>query len=195
MANLDEIRQGVRQSLPEIAEIRDPELREKVVEAWALSLSQTEYKRIEEIRASGNPKSPAMKRGTQADHLRGVTRMAVALAEQLEGVVGPLGVNRDLLLACALCHDVGKPFEFSPGNRARWEGNPAAAGYPAIRHSVYGVHIALTVGLPEAVAHTAGAHSGEGDLITRSLENTIVHHADYAYWRILERAGLLESET
>ncbi len=195
MANLDEIRQGVRQSLPEIAEIRAPELREKVVEAWALSLSQTEYERIEDIRASGNPKSPAMKRGTQADHLRGVTRMAVALAEQLEGVVGPLGVNRDLLLACALCHDVGKPFEFSPRNQARWEGNPAAAGYPAIRHSVYGVHIALSVGLPEAVAHTAGAHSGEGELITRSLENTIVHHADYAYWRILERAGLLEPET
>ena len=57
----------------------------------------------------------------------------------------------------------------------------------------YGVHLALTVGLPEAVAHTAGAHSGEGELITRSLENTIVHQADYAYWHILERAGLLET--
>jgi putative nucleotidyltransferase with HDIG domain len=193
MADLEALRQGVRQSLPEIAEIRDPELREKVVEAWALSLSKTEYQRIEEIRPSGNPKSPAMKRGTQADHLRGVTRMALALAEQLEQVVGPIGVDRDLLLACGLCHDVGKPFEFSPRNQARWEANPAAAGYPAIRHSVYGVHIALTVGLPEAVAHTAGAHSGEGELITRSLENTIVHYADHAYWQILDRAGLLES--
>jgi putative nucleotidyltransferase with HDIG domain len=193
MANLETLRQGVRQSLPEIAEIRDAELRDKVVEAWALSLSITEYERIEEIRPSGNPKSPAMKRGTQADHLRGVTRMALALAEQLEQVVGPLGVDRDLLLACGLCHDVGKPFEFSPRNQARWEADPAAAGYPAIRHSVYGVHLALTVGLPEAVAHTAGAHSGEGELITRSLENTIVHHADHAYWAILDRAGLLES--
>ena len=193
MANLEDLRQGVRLSLPEIAEIRNSELREKVVEAWALALSQTEFQRIEEIRPSGNPKSPAMKRGSQADHLRGVTRMALALAEQLEQVIGPFGVDRDLLLACALCHDVGKPFEFSPRNQARWEGNPAAVGYPAIRHSVYGVHLALSVGLPEAVAHTAGAHSGEGELITRSLENTIVHHADYAYWQILERAGLLEA--
>jgi len=193
MANLEDLRQGVRLSLPEIAEIRNSELREKVVEAWALALSQTEFQRIEEIRSSGNPKSPPMKRGSQADHLRGVTRMALALAEQLEQVIGPFGVDRDLLLACALCHDVGKPFEFSPRNQARWEGNPAAVGYPAIRHSVYGVHLALSVGLPEAVAHTAGAHSGEGELITRSLENTIVHHADYAYWRILERAGLLET--
>ena len=193
MANLEDLRQGVRLSLPEIAEIRNSELREKVVEAWALALSQTEFQRIEEIRPSGNPKSPPMKRGSQADHLRGVTRMALALAEQLEQVIGPFGVDRDLLLACALCHDVGKPFEFSPRNQARWEGNPAAVGYPAIRHSVYGVHLALSVGLPEAVAHTAGAHSGEGELITRSLENTIVHHADYAYWQILERAGLLEA--
>ena len=193
MTDLAALRQGVRESLPEIAEIHDTELREKVVEAWALALSQTEFRRIEEIRPSGNPKSPTMKRGTQADHLRGVTRMALALAEQLEQVVGPLGVDRDLLLACGLCHDVGKPYEFSPRNQARWEGNPAAVGYPSIRHSVYGVHLALTVGLPEAVAHTAGAHSGEGELITRSLENTIVHQADYAYWHILERAGLLES--
>lgn len=194
MADLDALRQGVRLSLPEVAEIRDADLRDKVVEAWALALSQTEFERIEEIRPSGNPKSPAMTSGTQADHLRGVTRMALALADQLEAVVGPLGIDRDLLLACALCHDVGKPFEFSPRNQARWEAHPGAVGYPSIRHSVYGVHLALTVGLPEAVAHTAGAHSGEGELIGRSLENTIVHHADHAFWQILERAGRLETE-
>jgi putative nucleotidyltransferase with HDIG domain len=193
MADLDALRQGVRESLPEIGEIRDAELRAKVVEAWALSLSESEFRRIEDIRPSGNPKSPTMKRGTQADHIRGVTRMALGLAEQLQQVVGPFGVDRDLLIACALCHDVGKPFEFSPRNQARWEANPGAVGYPSIRHSVYGVHVALTVGLPEAVAHTAGAHSGEGELITRSLENTIVHFADHAYWAILERAGLLDA--
>lgn len=195
MADLQALREGVRRSLPEVAEIRDADLRDKVVEAWALSLSRTEFERIEDIRPSGNPRTPPMKRGTQADHIRGVTRMALALADQLEQVIGPFGVDRDLLIACGLCHDVGKPFEFSPRNQARWEANPGAAGYPAIRHSVYGVHIALSVGLPEAVAHTAGAHSGEGELIVRSLENTIVHHADHAYWQILERAGLLESAT
>jgi hypothetical protein len=52
--------------------------------------------------------------------------------------------------------------------------------------------VALTVGLPEAVAHTAGAHSGEGELIKRSLENTLVHHADYVYWHALDRANQLD---
>ena len=194
MADLAALREGVQRSLPEVEGIRDPELRAQVIEAWALSLSRTEFERIEQIRASGNPNTPPMKRGTQTDHIRGVTRMALALATALEEVVGPLGVDRDLLLACALCHDVGKPFEFSPSNQDRWRANPAGSGWPAVRHPAYGVHIALTVGLPEAVVHTAGAHSGEGELVTRSLENTLVHYADYAFWRVLERAGMLENE-
>ncbi len=192
MATLDEIRAGVERSFPELNAIKDPLLRQKVVEAWTLSLSQSEFTKIEEIRPSGNPTTPLMAKGTQTDHIRGVTAMAVAMADALEKVVGPLGIDRDLLVACGLCHDVGKPFEFSPRNQARWRGNVAAAGYPSIRHSVYGVHVALTVGLPEAVAHTAGAHSGEGELIARSLENTIVHYADHAFWQILERADRLE---
>lgn len=192
MASMDELRAGVRRSLPEVDEIKDGDLRHKVIEAWAFALSQSEFTRIEEIKASGNPDTPPLKNGTQAHHLRGVARMAQGLADGLEKVHGDIGLDRDLLWACALCHDVGKPFEFSPRNQARWKDNVAAAGYPAIRHSVYGVYVALTVGLPEAVAHTAGAHSGEGELVQRSLENTLVHFADYAYWRALERAGQLE---
>jgi putative nucleotidyltransferase with HDIG domain len=192
MASMDELRAGVRASLPEIDEIQDESLREKVVEAWAYALSQSEFTTIDEIRASGGPNTPKLKAGTQAHHLRGVARMAIALADALEAVHGDIGVNRDLLWACGLCHDVGKPYEFSPRNQARWQNDVAAAGYPAIRHSVYGVHVCLTVGLPEAVAHTAGAHSGEGELIQRSLENMLVHYADHAYWHVLGRAGQLE---
>jgi putative nucleotidyltransferase with HDIG domain len=194
MADLAALREGVRRSLPEVEGIGDPELRDRVIEAWALSLSRTEFERIEQIRPSGNPNTPPMKRGTQTDHIRGVTRMALALATALEEVVGPVGIDRDLLIACALCHDVGKPFEFSPRNQDRWRSDPARSGWPAVRHPAYGVHVALTVGLPEAVVRTAGAHSGEGELVTRSLENTLVHYADYAFWRVLERAGMLETD-
>lgn len=194
MSTMEELRAGVRRSFPELDEIRDSELRDKVVEAWAYALSQTEYGSIEEIRASGGPTTPTMRQGTQAEHIRGVTRMAMAMADALQAVVGPLNINRDLVIAGALCHDVGKPFEFSPRNQARWRDNPAAVGYPSIRHPVYGVHVALTVGLPEAVAHAAGAHSGEGERVVRSLENTVVHHADHAFWDILTRAGALRDD-
>lgn len=193
MATMEELRQGVRQSLPEVEQIADTDLRARVVEAWALALSQSEFTRIEEIRPSGNPDTPPMKRGTQADHLRGVARVALAIAAEMERTCGPLSINRDVLLACALCHDVGKPFEFSPRNQARWRANPAAAGFPAVRHPVYGVYVALTVGLPEAVVHACGAHSREGENVQRSLENTIVHHADYAFWDVLRVGGVLSS--
>ncbi len=193
MPAYDVFREGVRASLPEIDEISDLELRDKVEGAWAMALAETEFGSIDEIRPSGNPDTPAMKSGTQADHLRGVTRMAVALAESLETVVPDLGVDRDILLACGLCHDLGKPFEFSPANQERWRQNPAASGFPALRHPVYGAHIAITIGLPEAVCHAAAGHSGEGELVVRSLENTIVHHADHAYWRILASSGKLET--
>jgi hypothetical protein len=47
------------------------------------------------------------------------------------------------------------------------------------------------VKLPEVVAHTAGYHSMEGEWVQRSLLTMIVHHADYAYWHLVDRAGLL----
>jgi putative nucleotidyltransferase with HDIG domain len=186
------LKPGVRENLPEVDEITDPDLRERVVAAWAMALSETEFKRIDEIRPSGNPNSPALRSGSQADHLRGVARIALAMADSLEGVLGSIGFDRDLLLASALCHDIGKPFEFSPANQKRWQADPKVSGFPAMRHPVYGAHIAISAGLPEAVCHAAGGHSGEGELVVRSLENTIVHHADHAFWRILAGAGLLE---
>jgi putative nucleotidyltransferase with HDIG domain len=192
MTTMDELRAGVRRSLPEVEMIEDKQLADKVVEAWALCLSQSEFKSIDEMLGSGGPDTSPLRGGTQTDHIRGVARMSLGLAEQLEAVVGPSGIDRDLLIACALCHDVGKPYEYSPANQKRWKENPGASGFPAIRHSLYGVHICLTVGLPEAVAHTAGAHSREGNFILRSLENTIVYFADHAFWAILERAGRLE---
>lgn len=177
----------------ELAEIGDADLRLKVVEAWAYALSKSEFTAIEQIRASGNPTTPVLTGGTQTDHIRGVARMAQGLADAMEHVHGDLGIDRDLLWACGLCHDVGKPWEFSPRNQQRWLNDVGAVGYPSIRHSVYGVHVALTVGLPEAVAHTTGAHSAEGELIERSLENTLVHFADKAYWAALEKAGRLDA--
>lgn len=195
MTDLAPYRDSVRDSFrEELALIEDGELRDLVVEGWAYALSQSEFTRIEEIRASGHPHTPALIDGTQADHIRGVARMAHGIADGLEAVHGDLGIDRDLLWACGLCHDVGKPFEFSPRNQERWKNDVGAVGYPSIRHSVYGVHVALTVGLPEAVAHAAGAHSAEGELIQRSLENTIVHYADGAYWRVLQLAGRMEAE-
>ncbi len=192
MSVTDALRTKVREELPEVEEIGDAGLREKVVEAWATALDGSSFGAIAEMRPSGNPNTPPLKTGTQTDHIRGVTRLAMGMADELVEMFPDLKVDRDILIAGGLCHDVGKPWEFDPENQTRWKKAPRAAGYPSIRHPGYGVHICLSVGLPEEVAHIAGGHSGEGELITRSLENTIVNHADHAFWRILGAGDLLD---
>ena len=179
-------------SLPELKEIQDESLRDKVIDAWAYSLSHSSFDSIDEIRASGNPDTPKLKSGTQTDHIRGVTQLTIALGDTLQRLCPRLPIDRDLLVACALCHDVGKPYEFDPENQERWRSGRGASGYPAIRHTQYGTHVCLTLGLPEEVCHAAGCHSGEGELVQRSLHVTIVHYADGAYWEPLAVAGMLE---
>lgn len=186
------LREGVRKELPEIAEIKDAALRDLVVEAWATALADSSFTAISEIPPSGNPDTRQMTTGTQADHMRGVCRLAMRIADELKDMFPALSVKRDILVAGALCHDVGKPWEFDPVNQTRWRADPHATGFPSIRHPPRGVHVCLTVGLPEEVAHIAGCHSGEGNLVVRSLEATIVHHADYTFWHVLAAGGIMD---
>ncbi len=187
------IRDGVIQALPEAKQIKNQEIREKVYDAWAVSLATSGYKKIEDIPASGNPGTPVMRTGTQADHLRSVARLSAVIAKELADTFPQFNVDMDEVIAGGLCHDLGKPFEFDAANQERWKSDPRVTGWPSIRHPVYGVHIALSVGLPEKIAHIAGAHSMEGENVRRSLVGTIVNHADYAFWRILESAGVLKT--
>ena len=48
---LNEIKRRVAASLPIVDEIKNAQLREKVIEAWAVSLSENGYMSIEEIEA------------------------------------------------------------------------------------------------------------------------------------------------
>ena len=183
------LRDSVIASLPEAAEIADPALRDLVIDSWALALQDSRYSSLEEIPCSPVPEADEYAGKTQSDHLRGVARLAIGMLEAMEAVMGPVGVSRDEVLAGALCHDLGKPYEYCAANRARWARDSRVSGRPAIRHPVYGVHIALGAGLPESIVHIVGGHSAEGENVTRSLANTIVHHADHAFWEILRASN------
>jgi putative nucleotidyltransferase with HDIG domain len=191
----DALRAQIRDELPEYAQIKDAELRDKVIEAWAIALTTSSFQSIREIQAAGNPNSMLLTRGDQTDHIRGVTRLAIVMADEIIASNPDIPVNRDIVIAGGLCHDIGKPWEFDPENQKRWRDKPRATGLPSLRHSVYGAHVCLTAGLPEEVAHIAAAHSGEGELLVRSLENTIVHFADIGYWSIMLAGGVIDPNT
>ena len=189
----DRIRSGVVDSLPEAAKIKNQELREKVYDAWALSLQMNEMQRIEEMEGSGVPgKMVLMNGGNQADHLNGVTRLAIALAVELKDLIPEFDVDIDEVIAGGLCHDLGKPYEYNVKKRKQWMEDPSDSGFPAVRHPPYGVFIALTAGLPEKIAHIAGAHSREGRFVEHSLACEIVHRADESFWNILKCSGIVK---
>ena len=191
----DQLRQQVRAELPEIDQIKDADLQARTVEAWAYAIAHSSFTSIRQIPPAGNPEVQEAKRGDQTDHLRGVTRMAMAIANEMQSAYPELQIDMDIIVAGGLLHDVGKAWEFDPERRKRWSSEQKRFGRPSIRHPAMGAHICMTVGLPEQVAHIAMAHSGEGELLVRSLECMIVHQADYTFWNTLLAGGQLKPET
>jgi putative nucleotidyltransferase with HDIG domain len=191
----DQLRQQVSAELPEVMEIQDSELRRLTVEAWAHAIAQSSFTSIRQIPPSGNPGTNEVVRGDQTDHLRGVTRLAIGIASEMKQAYPELSIDMDIIIAGGLLHDVGKAWEFDPENLKRWAEGQSETGKPSIRHPAYGAHICLTVGLPEEIAHIAMAHSGEGELLVRSLACMIVHQADYTFWNTLLAGNMLKAET
>jgi putative nucleotidyltransferase with HDIG domain len=191
----DTTRAWVNEDFPEIALVPDETMRACVVEAWSYSLCCSDFQRITDIPPEGNPGAPVLVRGTQADHVRGVVRLAKAMAEEFQQSYPQVAIDWDILLAGALCHDVGKPYEFDPSNRARWQAAPADSGMPTFRHSVFGMHVCLSVGLPEEVAHIAVGHSFEGQYMGVSTECMIVRQADHSWWHLAGALGLVTPES
>lgn len=186
-----EVRDGVIESFPEARQIKNHVLRERFYDAWAYSLMKSSFDRVEDLRGSGAPTSEALIGGTQTDHVRGVGRIALIIAKEFSENFG-VKVNMDEVLVGGLLHDVGKPHEFDPVNRAKWSEDTRLTGFPPMRHSVYGAYICLAVGLPEKVAHIPGAHSREGVFIERTTACEMVREADHMYWGITNKAGILE---
>jgi putative nucleotidyltransferase with HDIG domain len=189
------LRRQVRSELPEVGEISERLLQEKTVEAWAFALAHSSFTSIRDIPPAGNPDVNEAKRGDQTDHLRGVARLAAGIAREMGAAYPELAIDMDVIVAGGLVHDVGKAWEFDPENRRRWKASQRRFGRPSLRHPAYGAHICLAVGLPEEVAHIAMAHSGEGEMLVRSLECMIVHQADYTFWNTLLAGGQLKAET
>ena len=75
----DALRASVVEDLPEINDIKDAELRAKVIEGWAFSLAGSSYQRISDMPGEGNPDVLVLKRGDQTDHLRGVAHFAMKM--------------------------------------------------------------------------------------------------------------------
>ncbi|NNU62830.1 HD domain-containing protein [Ochrobactrum soli] len=191
----DETRRHVLEDFPEITEIGDEDIRQKVVEAWSWSLCCSDFARISDMPPDGNPGAPVLIQGTQADHLRGVFRYTKIIAREFQDAYPQVVIDWTVLLAGAACHDIGKPYEFDPSNRSRWALAPGDSGQPTFRHSVFGMYVCLKTGLPEEIAHIAVGHSFEGNHMGVSAECLIVRQADHGWWHVAAALGLVKPES
>lgn len=188
-------REHILQDLPEIELIQSAELKEKVIDAWVFALERSSFDRVIDISGEGSPNIFSLKRGTQDAHLRGVTRLALAIYEEFRATYPEAKVDRDIILAGGLCHDIGKTWEFDPDKLKRSEERGDRYGDPTYRHSAYGAHVCLSVGLPDEVGHICMGHAMEFSHIGHSTECLIIRQADHTWWHVAAALDLCHPDT
>ena len=162
---------------PELAWIEDKELREATTKTWELALERSvlsadDLQRIPFTLLAG----PDLKVSFMA-HKRCVVHVAQESALKMIDFFGEeLPINLDVVIAGAILADVGKLLEYELDEK----GNSFQGTYGKyLRHPFSGVSLAESCGVPAEVCHIIAAHAGEGNLVKRSTEAYIVHHADF----------------
>jgi putative nucleotidyltransferase with HDIG domain len=170
------MREAVAKLWPEIQWIENPLLREQVTQTWvkALERSPLQLDDLHKIPFTLLvPNCPI----TFMEHKRCVVHIARRSAEAMSEFMGrALPIDKDAVIAGAILADVGKllEYEIGPDGRSR-----QSERGEALRHPFTGVALALECGVPDQVCHIIAAHAAEGDLVKRTTEAFIVHHADF----------------
>jgi putative nucleotidyltransferase with HDIG domain len=167
----------VQKLWPELEWIKDKSLREKTAKTWELALERSvlEIEDLEKIPFTLLCGSDL--RVSFMAHKRCVVHVARASGEKMNEFFGNnLLVNMDILISGAILADVGKLLEYEIDK----DGKAVQGRYGLyLRHPFSGVSLAEECGVPPEVCHIIAAHAQEGDLVKRTTEAYIVHHADF----------------
>ena len=162
---------------PELEWIKDEDLKEKTAKTWELALERSvltvaDLNRIPFTLLCG----PDLK-VTFMDHKRSVVHIAKDAGNTINAMYhGELPVNMDVVIAGAILADVAKLLEYVLDEN----GNAIQGTYGKyIRHPFSGVSIAEDCGVPAEVSHIIATHAGEGNMVKRTTEAYVVHHADF----------------
>jgi putative nucleotidyltransferase with HDIG domain len=170
------MKQEILEKVPEFELIADAELRARCLKVWVKALNRGGWTAADLERIPFTLQIPQVGI-SYAEHIRAVTRCSAAIADAYQEIYGDrVEIDRDVLLAGALLHDVGKLVEYAEQDS---EFRRSAEG-EYVRHTFSGVGLAYDEGLPPEVLHIIAVHSKEGELGPRSPEALIVHHADFA---------------
>ena len=161
---------------PELMWIQDEDLREKTAKTWELALEKSvltpeDLNTIPFTLLCG----PDLKVSFMA-HKRCVVHVAKDAGEKMNSFFkSDLPVNMDVLIAGAILADVGKLLEYELKDGKSVQGMYGKY----LRHPFSGVSLAEQCGVPAEVCHIIATHAGEGDMVKRTTEAFVVHHADF----------------
>jgi len=170
------VRENVKRLWPEIEWIESLHLREQVIQVWIKALERSPLHLDDLNRIPFTllvPNCPI----TFMEHKRCVVHIARTSAKAMQEFMGrALPIDLDTVIAGAILADVGKllEYELGPDGKSR-----QSERGEALRHPFTGVALALECGVPDSICHIIAAHAGEGDLVKRTTEAFIVHHADF----------------
>ena len=179
------MRQAVEELWPELSWIQSPDLRASVTRTWEKALAQSpltpdDLREIPFTLLIEN--CPA----TFMEHKRCVVHIARKSAEAMQQFLGrALPIDMDTVIAGAILADVGKLLEYE---KVAGRAVQSQRGQN-LRHPFTGVHLAMSCGVPDAVCHIVATHAGEGNLVRRSTEAFIVHHADFMSYEPFKNLG------
>ncbi len=161
--------------LPEINLIADENLRRNTAQVWEDAIRDGGWT-IGQILRMPFSVHVANCEITFIEHVRTVCKMCIAVADVLKDAYGDrTDLNYDTLIAGAILADVGKLIEYEEK-----DGKITKAGRGQhLRHPFTGVAMSHARGIPPEVQHVIATHSKEGEMMVRSNESVIFHHADF----------------
>jgi putative nucleotidyltransferase with HDIG domain len=185
---METIKAEVLQLWPELEWIENKDLSLKTAKVWESALEKSvltpdDLNRIPFTLLCG----PDLK-VTFMDHKRSVVHIARDSGNKMNEFYGDeLPVDMDVLISGAILADVGKLLEYVLDEN----GKAVQGSYGKyLRHPFSGVSLAESCGIPPEVCHIIAAHAGEGNMVKRSTEAFIVHHADFmTFLPFKQRAG------
>ncbi len=160
---------------PELLWIKDEELRERTARTWELALERSVLT-VKDLNTIPFTLLVPDLKVTFMAHKRCVVHIAKEAGEKSNEFFGSdLPVDMDILIAGAILADVGKLLEYELKDGTAVQGSYGKY----IRHPFSGVSLAESCGVPPEVCHIIATHAGEGDMVKRTTEAYIVHHADF----------------
>ena len=182
----------IAQLFPNLMDIRDAALRDKVTAVWNEALTSGcggKGWTFDQIRAIPFTLLAGKIDLRFVEHLNSCCKQCIAIAGVLREVFGSrIPVHLDHLIAGSLLADVGKMLEFDKKGGAAGEVVKGRFG-DLLRHPFSGVALCYKHGLPPEVMHIVATHSHEGDKTERTIESWIFHHADFIDFDIAKVLG------